>query len=195
LLIQRPPFSPALIRGVWKNEKRYKKYFMNGNYLAGDNAFYDSKGNFRILGRSDDIIKVAGHRMSTAEIENAIASLRGVVEAAIVGRPDQLRGMVPVAFVKARAHISQENVISRVVKRIGPIAKPAEVYFIEDLPKTRSGKIMRRILKALASGEDFANLSTLVNPGCVPRIKEIVLNRHPELGKGGKNERQNEEER
>ena len=184
LLIQKPPFCPSLIRGVWNDGERYKKYFMNGNYLAGDNAFYDSNGNFRILGRSDDIIKVAGHRMSTAEIENAIASLRGVVEAAVVSKADKLRGEVPVAFVKAKRSLTEEEVIARVVKMIGPIAKPAEVYFVEDIPKTRSGKMMRRILKALAAGEDFANLSTLVNPGCVSKIKEIVLTRHPELRKG-----------
>ncbi|MFH1290720.1 MAG: acetate--CoA ligase [Nanoarchaeota archaeon] len=186
LLAQRPPFSPSLIRGVWKNEKRYKGYFMGKDYLAGDNAIKDSKGRLRILGRSDDVIKVAGHRMSTAEIENAIASLRRVSEAAIVSKPDALRGMVPVAFVKARGSLTQEDVIARVVKRIGPIAKPAEVYFVEDIPKTRSGKMMRRILKALVAGEDFKNLSTLVNPKCVPKIKEMVLARHPELGRGKK---------
>ncbi|MBU0467310.1 MAG: acetate--CoA ligase [Nanoarchaeota archaeon] len=178
LLIQRPPFSPSLIRGVWKNEKRYKNYFdKNGDYTAGDGAIKNAKGWFRILGRSDDIIKVAGHRMSTAEIEDAIASLRGVVEAVIVGREDKLRGMVPVAFVKAKAGLSEEDVIARVVKRIGPIAKPAEVYFVEDIPKTRSGKMMRRILKTLLAGEDVKNVSTLINPGSVKAIGEMIKDR------------------
>jgi acetyl-CoA synthetase len=182
-LVQKPPFNPALIRGVWKNPKRYKKYFLGKYYLAGDNAIKNSKGEIRILGRSDDIIKVAGHRMSTAEIENAIASTRGVVEAAIVGKQDQLRGMVPVAFVKTKKKVKEEKIIAKVIKKIGPIAKPHEIYFVEDIPKTRSGKMMRRILKALANGEDFANLSTLVNPDCVPKIKELVVARHPDLWK------------
>jgi len=174
LLFQKSPFNPSLIRGVWKNEKRYKKYFPHGMYEAGDNAFIDAKGNFRILGRSDDVIKVAGHRMSTAEIENAIGSVKGVVETAIVGKPDDLRGMVPIAFVKVKKPIPKEELIKAVMKRIGPIAKPKEIYFVNDIPKTRSGKMMRRILKALAAGEEFKNLSTLVNPGSVEHIKGVI---------------------
>lgn len=183
LLIQRPPFNPALIRGVWNNKKRYKKYFLGKNYLAGDNAIKNSRGEMRILGRSDDIIKVAGHRMSTAEIENAISSLRKVVEAAIVGKQDSLRGMVPVAFVKVKKPIKEEKIIKRVIKKIGPIAKPHEIYFVEDIPKTRSGKMMRRILKALLAGEGAGNTMTLINPQCVPVIEAQIKERHPDLGK------------
>jgi len=174
LLIQLPPFAPSLIRGVWKNPKRYKKYFLKNNYLTGDNAYVDSAGNFRILGRSDDIIKVAGHRLSTAEIENAIDSIKGVVEVAIVAKLDQLRGEVPVAFVKAKAKVNEKIIMDIVIKKIGPIAKPKEIYLVEDLPKTRSGKIMRRILKAIVNGEDTGNLMTLVNPDSVEEIKKIV---------------------
>ncbi|MFH1425660.1 MAG: acetate--CoA ligase [archaeon] len=174
LLVQRPPFNPSLIRGVWKNEKRFRKYFGHNTYLAGDNAFKDAQGNFRILGRSDDIIKVAGHRLSTAEIENAIASLSKVVEAAVVSKVDKLRGEVPVAFIKAKKPIPKEEIIAVVNKKIGPIAKPKEVYFVKDIPKTRSGKMMRRILKALAAGEDFKNVSTLMNPESVEEIKKIL---------------------
>ncbi len=173
-LVQLPPFCPSLIRGVWKNEKRYKGYFKKKMYLAGDNAFYTKKGDFRILGRSDDVIKVAGHRMSTAEIENAIARLGPVVEAAIVGKPDKLRGMVPIAFVKTKRNIKKEKILKAVSNKIGPIAKPAEIYFVKDIPKTRSGKMMRRILKSLLEGEEIKNTTTLINPKSVKEIQEIL---------------------
>ncbi|MBL7059128.1 acetate--CoA ligase [Candidatus Pacearchaeota archaeon] len=174
LLVQLPPFCPSLIRGVWNDKKRYGGYFLNGTYLAGDNCFYDSKGNFRILGRSDDIIKVAGHRMSTAEIENAITSLPKVVEAAIVGKPDKIRGAVPVAFIKVKRKISKEKILDIVSKKIGPIAKPAEIYFVNDIPKTRSGKMMRRILKSLLQGEEIKNTTTMINPKSIQEIQEIL---------------------
>ncbi len=177
LLVQTPPFSPALLRGVWNNEKRYKKYFKNNQYLAGDNAFKLKNGMIRILGRSDDIIKVAGHRMSTAEIENAIESLPEVAETAIVAKPDKIKGEVPVAFIKIKPtskSLKATDIINIVNKKIGPIAKPKEVYFVEDIPKTRSGKMMRRILKTLLLGEEVKNTSTLVNPKSVEEIKGII---------------------
>lgn len=174
LLVQVPPFSPALIRGVWGNEKRYKKYFKHGFYLAGDNAFKDKKGNIRILGRSDDVIKVAGHRMSTAEIENAIESLSNVSEAIIVAKPDKIKGEIPVAFVKVKKATSESEIIKVVVDKIGPIAKPKEVYFVKDIPKTRSGKMVRRIVKNILIGEEIKNTSTLVNPKTVDEIKKLI---------------------
>ena len=174
LLVQVPPFIPSLIRGVWNNKKRYNKYFSKGNYLASDNAFYDAKGNFRVLGRSDDVIKVAGHRMSTAEIENAITSLPKVVEAAIVGKADKIKGVSVVAFVKAKSTMSEKEIINVISKKIGPISKPSEVYFVKDIPKTRSGKMMRRILKDLLEGEEIKNVSTLINPKSVEEIKSII---------------------
>ncbi|MFH1802287.1 MAG: acetate--CoA ligase [archaeon] len=183
LLVQKPPYSPGLIRGVWKNEERYRKYFLGKLYNAEDNAIMDAKGYLRILGRADDVIKVAGHRMSTAEIEDAIDSLKGVVESAIVGRNDALRGVVPVAFVKAKGNLTKEQVVGRVLERIGPIAKPAEVYFVEDIPKTRSGKMMRRILRALLHGEDAGNTMTLINPESVGKIKALVDAQRNEKGK------------
>jgi len=174
LLVQIPPFSPGLLRGVWKNEKRYKKYFYKEMYMAGDNAFKDKQGNIRVLGRSDDIIKVAGHRMSTAEIENAIASIPQVAEAVIVAKPDKLKGEVPVAFIKIKKPLTEKQVIQTIVKKIGPIAKPKEVYFVKDIPKTRSGKMMRRILKTLLQGEEIKNTSTMVNPQSVNEIKKAL---------------------
>jgi len=174
LLVHLSPFCPSLIRGVWNDKKRYKKYFFKGMYFAGDNAFYDGAKNFRILGRSDDVIKVAGHRLSTAEIENVVTSLSKVVEAAIVGKSDKIRGMVPVAFVKTKKPIKKEKIIKAIVNKIGPISKPAEIYFVKDIPKTRSGKMMRRILKALLEGEEIKNTSTLVNPKSVEEVKQII---------------------
>lgn len=174
LLMQKAPFAPSTIRGVWKNEKRYKKYFSFGMYNTDDRAFMNKNGHFRILGRGDDVIKVAGHRLSTAEIENAIESLNKVVEAVIVGMDDPLRGQVPVAFVKCRKPISPDKVIAIVNKKIGPIAKPAKIYFVEDIPKTRSGKMMRRVMRSILQGEDVGNTTTLVNPDSVYRIKAQI---------------------
>ncbi|MBU0906922.1 MAG: acetate--CoA ligase [Nanoarchaeota archaeon] len=174
ILMQKPPYSPALIRGVWKNEERYKKYFVGKLYNAEDNAITDKNGRFRILGRADDVIKVAGHRLSTGEIEDAIDGVNGVVESTIVAKNDALRGVVPVAFVKIKGSVTEEQVIGAVVKKIGPIAKPAEVYFVEDIPKTRSGKMMRRVLRAVLHGEDAGNLMTLINPESVEKIKGQV---------------------
>jgi len=177
LLVQTPPFCPALIRGVWKNKKRYKKYFKNNFYLAGDNAFKTKQGYIRILGRSDDLIKVAGHRMSTAEIENAITSLPSVTEAVIVAKPDEIKGNVPIAFVKTKKPISESEIIKVVMNKIGPIAKPKEVYFVKGIPKTRSGKMVRRILKDLLIGEEIKNISTLINPKSVEEIKGMIKNK------------------
>jgi len=174
LIVQKQPFSPGLFRGVWKNQKRYNDYFKWGMYQAGDNAFKDSSGNFRVLGRSDDIIKIAGHRLSTAEMENAISSIKGVVEMAVVSKEDKIKGEVPVAFVKSTRKLKESDIINIIVKKIGPIAKPKEVYFVNDIPKTRSGKMMRRILKTLIAGEDVKNTSTLVNPDSVKDIKELI---------------------
>lgn len=175
-LVQLSPFAPGMLRGVWKNKKRYKKYFKYGLYFTGDNAIQDKDGNFRILGRADDIIKVAGHRLSTAEVENAIDSYPGISECAVVSKPDKIKGEAIVVFAKPEKgkKIKEEKIISWISEKIGPIAKPAEVYFVSDLPKTRSGKIMRRILKNLLVGEKLKDLSTLVNPGVVEEIEGVI---------------------
>jgi acetyl-CoA synthetase len=195
ILMEKPPYSPALIRGVWNNEERYKKYFVGKLYNAEDNAIRDKNGRFRVLGRADDVIKVAGHRLSTAEIEDAIDGLKGVVESAIVAKNDTLRGVVPVAFVKVKGSVTEEQVVGKVVERIGPIAKPAEVYFVEDIPKTRSGKMMRRVLRALLHNEDPGNIMTLINPECVEKIKAQVEAKHPELKNKPKGEKKDEKKK
>ena len=139
----------------------------------------DEMGNIRITGRVDDVMNVAGHRLATAEVEDALAQHPLVSEVAVVSRPDDIKGEVPVAFVllKAGAQPSEElkkELIKTVDKYIGPTARPAEIYFAEDVPKTRSGKIMRRILKALVRGEPIGDITTLRNPECVEQLKQLV---------------------
>ncbi|MCS7134531.1 MAG: acetate--CoA ligase, partial [Candidatus Pacearchaeota archaeon] len=179
-LVQLSPFAPGMLRGIWKNKKLYiEKYWQYKTmYFTGDGAI--KKGDmFKILGRVDDIIKVAGHRLSTAELENAIDKHAAVLESAVTGKPDQIKGEVPIAFVVLRKgfHASSQlkkEIIEKVTKEIGPIAKPHEIYFVEELPKTRSGKIMRRILKALLRNEDVGDTTTLVNPESIDKIKESL---------------------
>jgi len=178
LLVQLSPFAPGLLRNVWRNEKRYKKYFKYGLYFSEDNALREGYV-FRILGRADDIIKVAGHRISTAEIENVVDSHSSISESAVVSRPDKIKGQAIVVFarVKGGKKVKEEEIVKWVRNKISPIATPSEVYFVEDLPKTRSGKIMRRILRALLVGEKLKALTTLVNPECVEKIEELIRER------------------
>ncbi len=180
-LVILPPFAPGMLRGVYKNPERYKKTYWSqyGNtiYFTSDGAYRDENGLIRITGRVDDVLKVAGHRLSTAELEDAITRHPLVNECAIVGIPHEIKGEVPVAFVvlKEKAEVSEQEIIKQVEKEIGPIARPTRVYFVSDLPKTRSGKIMRRILKKIViKDENLGDISTLANPQVVEEIKKIV---------------------
>jgi acyl-coenzyme A synthetase/AMP-(fatty) acid ligase len=176
-LVILPPFAPGLLRGIYKNPQKYKETYWSEYgpkiYFTSDAAFKDKNGLIRIVGRVDDVIKVAGHRLTTGELENAINKLEEVTESAVVGIPDEIKGEVPVAFVVAKKIKKDlpQKVISQVRKEIGPIASLKEVYLVKDLPKTRSGKIMRRILKKLFTGEELGDLSTLANPESVEEIK------------------------
>ncbi len=184
-MVLLPPFSPGLLRGIYKNPERYSKTYWSqygkNVYFTSDAAFKDKQGLIRIVGRVDDAIKVAGHRITTGELEAAINSRPGIFESAVIGIPDEIKGEIPLAFVvfkganllKDREAIKKE-VIDQIRKQIGPIALPKEVFVVEDLPKTRSSKIMRRILKRLWTGEDLGDLSTLANPESVERIKEAI---------------------
>jgi len=181
-LVLLPPFVPGLLRGIYKNEKKYIETYWSqyGNkiYFTSDGAFKDKNGLIRIVGRVDDVIKVAGHRVTTGELENAINMHKEISESAVVGVPDEIKGETPVAFVsykgeKAAEEIKKE-IIGQIRKEIGPIALPKEIYLVKDLPKTRSGKIMRRILKRLITGEELGDLSTLSNPESVDEIKRII---------------------
>lgn len=183
-LVQKSPFAPGLLHGVYKNHEKYVKTYWNywKNYKkkiydTSDGA-YLQKGMIRVTGRTDDVMKVAGHRLATAELENAINESRKVNESAVVPIPDQIKGQVPVAFVilrRGRPSPELERQLKKHVdKKIGPTARPAKIYFVKDLPKTRSGKIMRRILKNLLAGEQPEGLMTLVNPEAVEDIREII---------------------
>jgi acetyl-CoA synthetase len=186
LIIKRP--FPSQIRTIWGDPERYKKsYFpeeMHGAYLAGDSARRDEDGYFWIMGRIDDVLNVSGHRLGTMEIESALAANPLVAEAAVVGRPHDIKGEAVVAFVvlkgvhpdtPEKAREIAEMLRSWVAKEIGPIAKPDEIRFGENLPKTRSGKIMRRLLRTLARGEEITqDVSTLENPAILEQLKNAI---------------------
>jgi acetyl-CoA synthetase len=176
LVIQHP--WPAMLRTVYGDPDRYveqywSRYRDQGWYLAGDSARRDEDGYFWIIGRIDDVIKVAGYRLGTAEIESALVSHRAVAEAAVIGVPDELKGNVIYAYVILREGAEVETddpdfdirdaLKQHVRHEMGPIAVPAEIEVVESLPKTRSGKIMRRVLRARAMGEDLGDLSTIAD--------------------------------
>jgi acetyl-CoA synthetase len=179
-LVILPPFSPGMLRGVYKNDEKYRKtYFTDYGeevYYTSDKAYRDENGLIRIVGRADDVIKVAGHRLSTGEMENIVAKNKDVAECAVVGIKDEIRGEVPVVFAVVT---SQRDGITEEIKKalwdeIGPIAMVKSIYLVDDLPKTRSGKIMRRIMKKLFTGEELGDLSTLANPESVDGLKKII---------------------
>jgi acetyl-CoA synthetase len=188
-LVLLPPFAPGLLRGVYKNPEKYKEAYwsqypstssgqVGGVYFTSDGAFRDENGLIRIVGRVDDVIKVAGHRVATGELEAAIEKHEDITECAVVGMLDEIKGEVPVAFIILKKERNLEEIkkeaIEQVKREIGPIALPKEVYVVDDLPKTRSGKIMRRILKRMFTGEELGDLSTLANPESVEKIKNIL---------------------
>jgi acetyl-CoA synthetase len=186
LVIKRP--WPAMVRTIWNDADRFKKsYFppeLGGTlYLAGDGSIRDkTTGYFTIMGRIDDVLNVSGHRMGTMEIESAlVANSELVAEAAVVGRPDDVTGESIVAFVvlkRPRPTGDEAKALAKILrdwvgKEIGPIAKPKEIRFGDNLPKTRSGKIMRRLLRSLAKGETITqDVSTLENPAILDQLKE-----------------------
>jgi acetyl-CoA synthetase len=177
LVIRRP--WPGMLRGVWGDPKRFFETYWSevpGSYFTGDGCRQDKEGYFWIVGRIDDVLNVAGHRIGTAEVESALVSNLKVAEAAVVGRPDDLKGQALVAFVTLKSGIAavaaiRDELRAHVAKEIGPVAKPDDIRFAEALPKTRSGKIMRRLLKQIACGgevkgdtttlEDFSVLAKL----------------------------------
>jgi acetyl-CoA synthetase len=167
LLALRRPF-PHMMRTVWGNHERYEQYWneIPNVYAAGDVASWDANGYISVLGRSDDVLNVAGHRIGTADVESALITYPAVAESAVIGVPDVVKGEAIKAFVVLRAGYTasdelRRNVIEHVRHELGPIATPSEMVFVEKLPKTRSGKIVRRLLKAQELGKDPGDLSTL----------------------------------
>lgn len=170
---------PSIIRSIWGDHKKcFDTYFKRfaGYYFAGDGAFRDENGLFRIIGRVDDVINTSGHRLGTAEIENVINMHNLVSESAVIGYPHEIKGEGICAFIIARSEHKNitEEILKLVEKQISAIAKPDKIYIVPDLPKTRSGKIMRRVLKKLIVHEDLGDVSTLVNPDVVEKLKLII---------------------
>ncbi|AGW12489.1 acetate--CoA ligase [Megalodesulfovibrio gigas] len=180
LLIRKP--WPGMLRGVYGNPERYKStYFQRfpGMYESGDGARVDDDGYFWIMGRLDDVINVSGHRMGTAEVESALVSHEAVAEAAVVGMPHAIKGESIYAYVTLKTGIDESEDLRKALRawvrtEIGPIATPEVIQFTEGLPKTRSGKIMRRVLRKIAAGvyDDFGDTSTLADPGVVQDLIE-----------------------
>ena len=187
LVIKRP--WPAMLRTIWGDPERYKKTYYPDDfkgklYLAGDGASTDEEGYFRIVGRIDDVLNVSGHRLGTMEVESAlVANSKLVAEAAVVGRPDDLTGEAIVAFVVTKGARPEGDAAKKIAqelrdwvgKEIGPIAKPKDIRFGDNLPKTRSGKIMRRLLRSIARGEEITqDVSTLENPAILEQLKKAT---------------------
>jgi acetyl-CoA synthetase len=176
---------PGILRTTWGDHERCRtNYFATypNLYFTGDGALKDEQGNYRITGRVDDVLNVSGHRIGTAEVENAINMHAGVVESAVVGYPHDVKGQGIYAYIIFNGHHGDENsrrqdILQTVTRVIGPIAKPDKIQFVSGLPKTRSGKIMRRILRKIAEGEteNLGDTSTLLDPGVVEEIKNGKL--------------------
>jgi len=185
LLVIKRPF-PSLARTIWGDPKRFRKTYFPEDlgskyYLAGDSACRDLDGYFWIMGRIDDVLNISGHRLGTMEIESALVANSLVAEAAVVGKPHEIKGEVVVAFIVLKGACPQEDDAKKIAaelrnwvsKEIGPIAKPEEIRFGDNLPKTRSGKIMRRLLRAIARGEQITqDVSTLENPAILEQLKQ-----------------------
>jgi acetyl-CoA synthetase len=179
LVIKRP--WPSMLRTLYGDDERYKQQYWNeveGCYFTGDGARRDDQGNYWIMGRVDDVINVAGHRLSTMEVESALVSHPTVAEAAVVGKPDELKGQAISAFVTLESGQEptedlRKELREHVVKEIGALARPDDIRFTDSLPKTRSGKIMRRLLRDIASGrESTGDTTTLEDYSVLARLRE-----------------------
>jgi acetyl-CoA synthetase len=179
LLIIKKPW-PGMLLDVYGDSQRYKDSYWSrfpGAYYTGDFAMCDEDGYFWILGRADEVLKVAGHRIGTAELEDAAVSHPAVAEAAVASKPDEVKGEAIVLFITLKENISPSPELKKEISGhmrnvIGPIATPEEVYFVGSLPKTRSGKIMRRVLKAVSMGQSLGDLSTLEDEASVEELKK-----------------------
>jgi acetyl-CoA synthetase len=173
---------PAMLRGIWGDPERYKdtywsRYGKQGWYFAGDGARVDSDGSIWLLGRIDDVMNVSGHRISTTEVESALVSHDAVAEAAVVGRSDPITGQGIFAYVILRAGAEASDELAGVLREhvaemIGKFARPKQIMFTPDLPKTRSGKIMRRLLRDIAEQRDLGDTTTLADATVVSTIRE-----------------------
>jgi acetyl-CoA synthetase len=171
---------PGMLRTIYGDDERYRQTYWSrfpGRYFAGDGAKIDVDGYWWVLGRVDDVLNVAGHRIGTMEIESALVDHPAVAEAAVVGKAHDLKGQAVAAFVILRdGHLPgpdlRDELKAHVAAKIGAIAKPDDVFFAADVPKTRSGKIMRRLLKDIAEGRALGDVTTLADPNVVARLKD-----------------------
>jgi acetyl-CoA synthetase len=197
-LVIRKPW-PSMLRTIWGDNPRYLttywETFQNRYYVAGDSAHRDKNGNFWIMGRIDDVLNVAGHRLGTMEIESALVAHPKVAEAAVVGKPHDIKGESVFAFVvlrgerpgAAKVEAFTKELRDWVTEQLGAIARPDDIRFADNLPKTRSGKIMRRLLRAIARNEDITqDLSTLENPAIIDQLRGAEpAQRRPPASKAG----------
>jgi acetyl-CoA synthetase len=181
LLIIRRPW-PAMLRTIWGDDERYKQQYWGkfgdsySIYFTGDGARQDENGYFWLMGRVDDVLNVAGHRLGTMELESALVSHSSVAEAAVVGVSHEIKGQGVVAFVTPRSGAQagpelMEELRAHVAEKIGAIARPDRIYFTAELPKTRSAKIMRRLLRDIAEGRVLGDTTTLADPTVMASIK------------------------
>ncbi|MGQ9781445.1 MAG: acetate--CoA ligase [Nitrososphaeria archaeon] len=180
-LVIKTPW-PGMLQTLWQDPERYKMVYYGrfpGVYYTSDYAIRDPEGYIWFLGRADEVLKVAGHRIGTIEIESALVSHRSVAEAAVIGKPDEIKGDVPVAFIVLRRDFTPSDELKTELSKhvrttVGPIAVPADVIFVDKLPKTRSGKIMRRLLKAIVGGATLGDISTLEDGASVEEVKRAL---------------------
>jgi acetyl-CoA synthetase len=183
LTLTRP--WPGMLRGIWGDPERFQETYWSrfpGRYFAGDGAKLDDEGYLWLLGRVDDVMNVSGHRISTTEVESALVSHPAVAEAAVVGAPDPMTGQAVIAYVTLRggADVGVGDLRQHVATEIGSIAKPKTIYLTPDLPKTRSGKIMRRLLRDIAAGHNLGDTTTLADAGVIDEIQRRAQEAPPE---------------
>jgi acyl-coenzyme A synthetase/AMP-(fatty) acid ligase len=183
-LVAKPPTPPAVLLTVYKNDERYvnsyyKEFPGHDYYATGDYAIEDEDGYFYVLGRADEVIKVAGHRLGTGEMEAVFSKHEAIAEVCCIGIEHEVKGQVPIAMAVLKKNYEPSPELADELKllireQVGPVATPKAVYFVQALPKTRSGKIIRRAIKNLAEGKDPGDLSTIEDPTTIDKIKDIL---------------------
>ena len=180
LLIEQP-LPPGAFRSLWNNPERYAAGFVDfpGHYTSGDAGMIDDDGFIHIMGRTDDIINVAGHRLSTGQMEEIVANHEHVVECAVVGASDELKGEMPVAFVVTRSGVDGgqdvvQGIVTMIREGIGPIATPRTVLFVDSLPKTRSGKVLRNLLRSILNGDEIVVPQTIEDASVIEKLLAAV---------------------
>jgi len=194
-LIIRKPW-PGMLLGLWNDDEKYNEVYwskFSGMYYPGDYAIKDSDGYLWLLGRSDDVLKVAGHRIGTAELESSLVSYQNVAESAVCGIPDEIKGESIIAFVVLKENVTESRdelliKLKEIIRNdVGAIATPQQFYFVTKLPKTRSGKIMRRLLKSIASGENIGDVSTLEDGTAVSEVQSAFEELKKSIGENKSN--------